>query len=115
MARSVKIHKKKSFMFTTKHHSFAGWMSLTLGIFTMGVIITSVIYSYHEAGTLERRFGMIGLCSLLLSVFGIISGSIGVKERDAYNTVPIIGICINSIVEFSILIMTFLSFFGGAN
>ena len=109
MARSVKIHKKKSFMFTTKHHSFLGWMGMIIAVCTIGIVSTMIVFSYHNAGEVDINFGGVGLFATLLNLIGIISGILGVRERDAYITVPIISIVVNSIIVLAWIVTILIS------
>lgn len=95
MGRPVKIHKKKSFMFTSKHHSFAGCMGAVIGIFTIGVTIAMTFASYSVAGNVDINLGGVGLFSLILNVIGAISGYLGVNERDVFKTLPVFGVVSN--------------------
>ncbi len=109
MGRPVKIRKKKSFMFTTRHYSFMSIMGIVLGVFCLGVVITSVLHSYNNAGSVGAGFGLIGLMSLILNIIGIICGVTGLHERDVYITPAVVAIVINSIVVLWWLIMILIS------
>lgn len=98
MSRSPRIRKKKSFMFTTKHHTFEGWIGLIIAIITVSVWIACAISSYDVQGNVSLKYGGVGLFSLLLSVFGVLFGIMGLKERDAYKSIPVLVVVINSIV-----------------
>lgn len=98
MARSVKIHKKKSFMFTSKHHSFVGWLGTVIAIIAMAVMSTMILYSYHNGGNVEVKFGAIGLFTAILNLIGIVCGIYGLQERDIFKSTPIIAIVANGLM-----------------
>lgn len=98
MGKPAKIRKKKSFMFTTKHNSFTGILGLVIAICTLLIVITIIMYSYGQAGNVPAKFGMLGLSLAVLNLIGVISGIIGVKERDVFITPPIISIVVNFIM-----------------
>ena len=98
MARSPKIKKKKSFMFTTKHHSFAGILGVVLFVLCIGIEITSVMYSFHNRGDVDLSFGYYGFFAALLNVIGIFGGISGLNERDAFKVAPWVSVIGNSVV-----------------
>ncbi|MCR5590126.1 MAG: hypothetical protein K6F73_01205 [Lachnospiraceae bacterium] len=97
MGKPVKIRKKKSFMFTTRHYSFMSIMGILLGVFCVCVITTSVAFSYGKAGNIDRGFGGIGIFSMILNVIGCICGTISLGERDIYITPAIAAIVLNGV------------------
>ena len=109
MGRPVKIRKKKSFMFTTRHYSFMSIVGIALGLLCLGVVITSVVHSYNNAGNIGVGFGTIGLMSVLLNIIGIFCGITSLNERDIYITPSIIAIVINSIMVLAWLVMIIIS------
>ena len=113
MGRPAKIHKKKSFMFTTRHHTFTGIMSATIGIATVAIVIAMIVDSYSQAGDVPINLGGVGLCSSLLNIIGVIYGYLGLNERDAHRTPPIIGIVINVIMLIVWIGMIIVSYFKG--
>ncbi len=113
MGRPVRIRKKKSFMFTTRHYSFMSIMGIVIAIFCLGVIITSVFHSYNSAGEVGAGFGLIGLLTLILNAIGIISGVTSLKERDIYITPSIIAIVLNSLMVLAWIIMIIISAIAG--
>lgn len=107
MGRPVKIHKKKSFMFTTKHNSFQAVLGIVVAVMTIAIMITMVIYSFEVAGNIDIKFGGIGFCIALLNLIGVVSGVVGLNERDAFITPAIISIAANGLM---LLFWTFLVF-----
>jgi len=92
MARSRKIKKKKSFMFTTKHHSFVGIMGVVLFALSISINITSIVFSFHNRGEVDISFGYYGFLAALLNIIGVFSGISGLREKDAYPVGPWIAI-----------------------
>lgn len=82
---------------------------MIIGVCTLGTSVTMLVYSYHNAGNIEGKFGAIGLLSALLNIIGIIAGVIGVQERDAFKTVPIISISVNSFMILSWIVAIIIS------
>lgn len=105
MARSPKIRKKKSFMFTTKHHSFTGIMGVVLFVLCLGIFVTSVMHAFNNRGDVDISFGYYGFFAALLSVIGIFSGLAGLRERDTFRVAPWIAIGGNA---FDLLCWAFL-------
>ena len=107
MARSPKIRKKKSFMFTTKHHSFTGVMGVVLFVFAFEILITSILNSYSNKGQVDVSFGYYGFLTALLNVIGIIAGILGIRERDAFKVCPLIAIVGNglTLLAWAVLII----------
>ena len=98
MGKPVKIHKKKSFMFTTRHHTFLGWMATITAILAFIMTVLLVIESYNMAGRVALSFGWTGMFLVILAILGIVSGITALGERDAIRTTPIVGISVNSAV-----------------
>lgn len=98
MGKPAKIRKKKSFMFTTKRHSFLGWLGGLIGIVSIGTAITLVIATANAQGSATKEFGFIGLMLFLLNIIGGIAGLKSVRERDSFITMPIIGLVCNGVM-----------------
>ncbi len=109
MGRPVKIRKKKSFMFTTRHYSFMSILGIVLAVLCLCVVITSVIHSYNNVGNIGAGFGTIGLMSLILNIIGILCGVVSLNERDIYITPSIVAIVLNSLMVVSWLVMIIIS------
>ena len=109
MGKPVKIHKKKSFMFTTRHYSFLSIFGILLGVFCVCVDTTLVIYSYNNAGSVAVSFGSTGMFAMILNIIGCICGVISLQERDIYISPAIAAIVINGICILSWLILIILS------
>lgn len=106
MGKPAKIHKKKSFMFTVKHHSFQGILGLVTGVLSVIALIVTVVYSYGQAGNVSAKYGSLAMFTAILNITGVISGIIGVRERDVYIVSPIIAIVLNSLMlAFWVLII----------
>lgn len=98
MPRPKKIHKKKSFMFTTKHHSENGIISLVLGAVSLIVFIASVVMSFRNRGEVIPRLGGVGLFAMLGDIVGAVAGTIGLGERDIFKWGPWAGIISNAVM-----------------
>lgn len=109
MGRPKKIHKKKSFMFTTRHYSFMSIMGILLGVLCISVIATSIVHSYNNAGSIDISFGGIGLFTALLAVIGVLCGVTSLGERDIYVSAAIAAIVINGVILFGWLVMIVIS------
>ncbi len=96
MGKPVKIRKKKSFMFTTRHYSLTSMIGLALAAICIISNGAMTFISYKNAGKVDIGFGGVGLFSVLLNVIGIIFGSLSLKERDVYITPGIVAIVINA-------------------
>ena len=112
MGKPVKIRKKKSFMFTTRHYSFMSITGILIGVFCATAISTAIVQSYYKAGNIDVGFGGIGLFSTLLNVIGIFCGIVSLRERDIYITPAIVAIALNGIMVLFWIIMIILSLFG---
>ena len=93
MGKPVKIRKKKSFMFTTRHYSFMSIIGILLGVICAFAVTTVIFVSYKQAGKVDRGFGGVGLFSVFLNV--IVCGLISIRERDVYISPGIVAIALN--------------------
>ncbi|MCR5222198.1 MAG: DUF6142 family protein [Lachnospiraceae bacterium] len=98
MARPRKIRKKKSFMFTTKHQSENGILSLSVASLSLAVMIASIAFSFAHRGEVPGKLGGVGLFAALLNVIGIVAGSVSLKERDIFIWVPRIALILNIVL-----------------
>ena len=95
MGKPVKIRKKKSFMFTTRHYSFMSIMGIVLALVCILAVASMVFISYRNAGKVDIGFGGVGLFSVFLNIIGIICAVISLGERDVYLSPGIVAIVIN--------------------
>lgn len=100
MPKPVKIKKPKSFMFTTKHHSFAGWMGCISGIISIGVFLSAVYLAFINKGRSSVSIGGAAFFAMILDFLGVISGITALSERDIHRWVPITAIAGNSVMLF---------------
>lgn len=98
MPKPAKIKKSKSFMFTTKHHSFSGVMGCIACVVSISVMVYGIYYAYLDAGRLSVSIGGMALFALVLDFIGIISGIAGISERDIHKWVPIVSIVANAVM-----------------
>jgi len=98
MPRPVKIKKKKSFMFTSKHHSFLGVLGCVGGIVSLCALIFCLYVTFKAGGKAALRTGFMGLFACLISIMGIICGALSLNERDIYRWVPYAAIIISGVV-----------------
>lgn len=98
MAKPKKIKKAKSFMFTTKHHSFSGVLGIVIGVITAIVMSFGIFLAYSNKGASNVAMGSVSLFALILNVVGIVAGTTALAERDIHKWVPIASIIFNSIV-----------------
>lgn len=98
MPKPVKIKKKKSFMFTTKHHSFLGILGTIIAFVTVGAIIFVTYESFQYRGKASINLGGMGLFAALSNVIGILCGLSALNERDIHRWLPIADIIVNIII-----------------
>lgn len=109
MGKPVKIHKKKSFMFTTRHYSFMSIMGIVLGVINVFFGAAMVIQSYRNEGRVGAGYGSAGLFSVFLSVIGIICGVRSLGERDTYIAPAVVAIAVNGAAILWWIIMIVIS------
>jgi len=109
MPKPVKIKKKKSFMFTTKHHSFLGILGFVLAIISLVTVLGDVYFSYINRGNIPGNYGAVSFFAAIANVLGVICGVSALSERDIHRWLPITAIVSN----FAILaVWVFLIAFG---
>ncbi|MBO4889682.1 MAG: hypothetical protein J5574_01710 [Lachnospiraceae bacterium] len=112
MGKPVKIRKKKSFMFTTRHYSFMSIMGIMIGVIC-AIAVTAVIFaSYRSAGSVDRGFGGVGLFSVFLNIIGIVCGIISIRERDVYISPGIVAISLNGAMILGWIVIMMLGGFA---
>ena len=100
MPRPKKIKKKKSFMFSARHHSQTGILSILLAIASLTTLIASVIVSFLNRGDTPARLGSAGMFAVLANVLGLVAGVISSRERDIYTWVPKAAVIMNAAFIF---------------
>lgn len=100
MPKPVKIKKAKSFMFTTKHHSFSGVMGIVLAIISFVVIIGSTYMAFINKGHLDIKICGVAFGAALLNLLGVICGLTALSERDIHKWAPITSIVANAVILF---------------
>ena len=103
MGKPVKIRKKKSFMFTTKHYSFMSVMGIVLGVINVFFGVAMVTES------VDAGYGSAGLFSVFLSIIGIICGIRSLGERDTYIAPAVVAISVNGAVILWWIVMIIIS------
>lgn len=98
MSKPKRIKKAKSFMFTTKHHSFSGVLGCACGVISVIVMSFSIFLAYTNKGASNVAMGSVSLFALILNIVGIVAGTTALAERDIHKWVPIASIIFNSIV-----------------
>ncbi len=98
MAKSRKIKKKKSFMFTSRHQSEIGILSLILAIASLSGMVGAIMVSFLERGEAALRLGGVGLFAVLADVVGIVASCISLQERDIFVWIPRVGLILNLFV-----------------
>lgn len=109
MGRPAKIHKKKSFMFTTKHTSFLGVLGIAIAVITIAIVISLVVFSYQHAGDINIKQGSIGFFALLLNIIGVLAGLLTLNERDVYITPGIIAMSANGVMILLWILLLFIA------
>lgn len=110
MAGPVKIRKKNSFMFTTKHYSPMSIAGIAVGVFCAAVTVLLVFGSFKNAGKVASGFGGIGLFSACLNVIGIVCGISSLGERDVYLTPGVAAIVINGLALLAWIFIIVISY-----
>ncbi len=96
MGKPVRIRKKKSFMFTTRHYSFMSIMGIMIAVLCALCVGAMIFVSYRNAGKVDIGFGGVGLFSVFLNVIGIVCAVISLGERDVYISPGIAAIVLNA-------------------
>ncbi len=98
MGKPAKIKKKKSFMFTSKHHSFLGILGIVVACISLLILSFGVAYGFRVRGQVEETYGFLGFFSAFLNIIGIICGFRGLRERDIFKIAPWTAVGMNGVV-----------------
>lgn len=97
--------KKSSLRFKKREHSKVGIWSTVIGIVAWGIFIALSIYSSITNGNAEVIAGVIGILDAVFVLLGVFLGVKGLKEKDIYYKIPMIGMLLNAtlfVVYFSL-------------
>ncbi len=82
-------------MFTTKHHSETGVLSLALGVLSLAILVLSIVLSFMNRGEVPQKMGGVGMFAALGDIIGMIAGAVSFRERDIFIWIPRIGLIVN--------------------
>lgn len=92
----IKIKRSKNYMFTNRHHSKRGIISIVLAVIAMVTLIVLSIFSSQIGGNGGILYGGIGLCAYIISMTGLVLGIQSLKEEEVYYSIPRIGTTFNT-------------------
>lgn len=96
--RRHNIKKKKSFMFTTKHHSFSGVLGCVIALLSIGIVAYSIYISFKNRGNVSLNLSGAAMFVAISDVIGLVAGISALSERDIHKWVPIAAIIANAIM-----------------
>ena len=107
MARSKRIRKRKSFMFTSRHYSMMSITAFIMGLCSIAGVIGSILMAFAKRGKPPVHLGGVGLFGMIGNVIGLIAAVRSLNERDIYRWVAYgaIGLNIAGIVLWIFLIL----------
>ena len=85
-------------MFTTRHQSENGILSLVVALLSLSVLIGSIVFSFLHRGSVPAKFGGVALFAALADIIGIIAGSVSLKEKDIFIWMPRVGLIANIVL-----------------
>ncbi|MFG6384157.1 MAG: hypothetical protein K1V96_07875 [Lachnospiraceae bacterium] len=86
----MKRKKRNHYKFAGKKHSKRGKISLVLGLFSILLGISMVIFSVECDGNASVYIGSIGLFAMILSAISLLIGITSFRE-ESYKLFPILG------------------------
>ena len=95
MARPKKIHKRKSFMFTSRHYSLLSIVALIMGICSLAGMTGAVLVAFSMRGNPEAHLGGVGLFGMTGNVVGVITAMSSLNERDIFKWVSYTALALN--------------------
>ena len=109
MGKPVKIHKKNSFMFTNKEHSFCGILGTIVFALSVGALSACLVMSYKVHGVVGVDLGGVAFFAAALNIIGLIGGVVGLQERDVYRVESYIALGGNGAMLIMWIILAVLS------
>lgn len=110
MGRPNRIKKRNSFRLSTKHSSFYGVLGLCMLIASVIGLAASILKSVDLRGNPDARYSVMAFMATILNVCGIISGVIGIREKDVYVLSSIVAIVGNALIIIGWIVVIILSF-----
>ncbi|MBR5765656.1 MAG: hypothetical protein IKX95_02630 [Lachnospiraceae bacterium] len=110
MSKPKKIHKRKSFMFTSRHYSMMSIISFAMGIASLGGMLASILVAFSKKGEAPAHLGGVGLFGMLGNIVGVIAVLRSLNERDIFKWVSYAGLILNAA---GLLLWLALILFGG--
>ncbi len=87
MAKPRKIHKRKSFMFTSRHYSMLSIIAFVMGLCSIAGLIGSILVAFAERGNPPVHIGGVGLFGMIGNIVGLIAAMNSLNERDIFRWV----------------------------
>lgn len=109
MPKPKKIHKKRSFMFTSRHYSMTGLISLAMGLSSLAGLIGSIFVSFNEKGNPPVHLGGVGLFAMIGNIIGVIAALNSLNERDTFRWVSYAALGLNMV---GMVLWTLMVFWG---
>ncbi len=109
MGRPRKIHKRKSFMFTSRHYSVMSIVAFAMGLCSIAGFAGSVAMSFNYRGRPPVHLGGVGLFGMLGNVIGVVTAMNSLNERDIFKWVAYGAMGLNL---FGMVIWTAMIFVG---
>lgn len=110
MGKPVKIRKKNSFMFTTRHYSAMSIAGIVIGVACLSIVSFLIMLAYKNAGKIDTGVGGVGLFSAFLNIIGIVCGLYGLSERDVYIAPSVAAITINGATILGWVVLMILAY-----
>lgn len=100
--------RKASIKFVGRKHSKYGLISTIIGGISSAILLSMIYVTIRSNGTTEVWLGLLGLLLLMVSLAGLILGVSGLKQKDIFYTLPILGVAINGVLFISMVVLYFL-------
>lgn len=91
------MSQKRSYMFTNRKHSQKAVMSTVFGVLCTVSLAVVIVLSYSRDGDIPAGYGFTGVFATLLSLIGLILGTLAVREKDRFKLFGWLGILLNGI------------------
>lgn len=100
--------KKTSIKFVGRKQSIYGLISTIIGGASVVTLAALFYITTRSAGTTSTWIGLVGLLLLVLTLAGLITGVSGLKQKDIFYTLPVVGVALNGILFVGMVVLYFL-------
>lgn len=99
---------KRRIIYTNKKHPKRSIMSFILGVISIVSVWTVITLTYKAGGVSMPGYGLTGFLAAVFSLIGLGLGISGIRIRESFKLVTILGILLNALMIIGLIVLLYL-------